>query len=277
LPFPGLYGTKNVAVDPAGNLYVLASPEPAADARFESLPPKLYKLAPGATSATTLEFPGVNFRSASDVAVDKAGNIYFSDGSQVWLLESGKSAPIRLPFRGFSSIQAIAVDEAGNTYALGALMSNDLSFKYGAKKLAPGENRPTDLSVGDLYVPRGIAVDKAGNVYVSASIKGTGHGHVLKLPVGATTPTALPIPGLIEPRHMAFDSAGDIFVTDGFSKAFYELPNAGGPAVKVPVPASTHGVAVDSQDTLYVLTNAITDKKDQIVRPGQVLKIAPDK
>ncbi|OBK12514.1 hypothetical protein [Mycobacterium asiaticum] len=277
LPFPGLHPTKAMGVDGAGNIYVLASIAPPPDAgTFDSLPAQLFKLTPGGSAATTLDVPGVDLRMASDLAVDKAGNIYFSTGAQVWFVESGKS-PIRLPFRGFSSIQAIAVDGTGNTYAVGGLLGSlsDRNLKYGAKKLAPGENRPTDLSFGDLFLPRGIEVDDAGNVFICAGVRGGGHGRVLKLPAGATAPMTLPIPDLLEPRHVAFDSSGNIFVADAFGRGFFELP-AGGSVVKVPLAANSNDIAVDSADTLYVLTSAVSDKSDKISRPGQVLKIPPD-
>ncbi|MBX9978518.1 MAG: hypothetical protein K2Z76_02980 [Mycobacterium gordonae] len=275
LPFPGLGVTESVGVDGAGNIYALASL--VGDGSFESMPTMLFKLAPGAGDAVAVDIPGVNVRSATDLEVDQAGNIYYSEGSQVWFLEAGKTSPMRLQFRGFSRIDAITFDTAGNVYAVGGLLTSDLKLKYGVKKLAPGENRPTDLSFSDLYVPRGIAVDKAGNVYVSSGVEGTGHGKVFKLAPGATTATALPIPDLLEPRQVAFDSAGNIFVADGFGRRFFELPADGGGPIAIPIPASSHGVAVDSADNLYVLTGAVANKSDKTVQPGQVLKIVPEK
>lgn len=276
LPFPGLYMPKNVAVDGTGNVYALASTIGAPDAgMFENNPDKIWKLARGATETTTLQFPVVDVRSATDLAVDRAGNIFFSDSRSVWEVASGKPDPIRLPFRGFSSIQAVTVDQAGNVYALGALMGDVSPVKYGAKKLTPGENRPTDLPSLDLYVPRGIEVDKAGNVYICSSVKGAGHGQVLKISAGTNTTTVLPIPGLLEPRHVAFNSAGDMFVADGFVGAFFELPAAGGDAKKILLPAFSNGITVDSEDNLYVATAASTDRAGKLKAPGQVLKIKP--
>ncbi|OBK23960.1 hypothetical protein [Mycobacterium asiaticum] len=277
LPFPGMYPTKSLAVDGAGNIYVLASIAPPPDAgMFDSNPAQLFKLTPGGSGPTTLEFPGVDLRSASDLTVDQAGNIYVSVGAQVWFIEAGKSTAIRLPFRGFSSIQAIAVDTAGNVYAVGGLLTGDMALKYGAKKLAPGENRPTDLAFSDIFLPRGMAVDKAGNIYICAGVKGTGHGRILKLAAGATAATALPIPDLIEPRHVAFDSAGNIFIADGFGRGFFEWPVDGGSVVKVPLVANSYDVAFDSTNNLYVLTSAVSDRSDKLVQPGRVLKIPPD-
>ncbi|OBJ79606.1 hypothetical protein A9W97_30025 [Mycobacterium gordonae] len=275
LPFPGLGVTTSVGVDGAGNIYALASL--VGEGSFDSMPTMLFKLAPGAGDAAAVDIPGVNVRSATDLKVDQAGNIYYSEGAQVWVLEAGKTSPMRLQFRGFSKIDAIAFDAAGNVYAVGGMLSSDLKLKYGVKKLAPGENRPTDLSFSGLYVPKGIAVDKAGNVYVSSGIENTGHGKVVKLAPGATSTTTLPIPDILEPRQIAFDSAGNVFVADGFGRRFFELPAGGGSAISIPIPASSHGVAVDSADNLYVLTGAIADQSDKSVHPGQVLKVVPEK
>jgi serine/threonine-protein kinase len=81
----------------------------------------------------------------------------------------------------------------------------------------------------------------------------------------------------LEPRQSAFDSAGNVFVADGFGRRFFELPAGGGSAISIPIPASSHGVAVDSADNLYVLTGAIADQSDKSVHPGQVLKVVPEK
>lgn len=277
LPFPEMFPTKSVAVDGSGNIYALAAviPHPGIS-MFEPGPLQLWKLAPGASAATPVEVPGVNFRSATDLAVDKAGNLFYSEGAQVYLLEAGKSSPIRLPFRGFTSVSGIAVDDAGNTYAVGALMDEGPNVKYGARKLAPGQNRPTDLSFEGLHLPRGIAVAKDGTVYVSSNIRGTGRGQVFKLPVGATAAVVVPIPGLIEPNHIAFDDAGDIFVGDGFGKGFFQLPPGRDP-VQVALGSHAMSVAVDSAGAVYALTAARTNRSDQLVKPGQVLKIVPDR
>ena len=114
VPFPGLDIVKSLTIDSAGNVYVLSSLTAARREPVRSLPSKLMKLAAGATKTTMLEFPDLNFRAASDLEADAAGNIYFSVGSQVWELPAGASIPTRLPFRGFVTIAAIAVDTAGN-------------------------------------------------------------------------------------------------------------------------------------------------------------------
>ncbi|MDT5219798.1 MAG: serine/threonine protein kinase, bacterial [Mycobacterium sp.] len=276
VPFPGLDAAKSLAVDGAGDVFVLSALIPPQDANpFDSLPSKLFKLASGATKTTTLEFPDLNFRAASDLAADPAGNIYFSVGAQVWELEAGASIPIRLPFRGFVTVAAIAVDTAGNVYATGSLLGD--KFGYGVKKLVPGDNKPTEMSFKDLYLPRGLAVNRAGDVYVCAAVENTGRGQVLRLPAGATAAAPLPISDLVEPRRMAFDAAGSVFISDFAANGIVELPAGSTKPVKVPISAHTSSVAIDSGGNLYFTTLPSRDKAGRIVEPGRVLKVAPDK
>ncbi len=229
LPFPPLQTTKGLAVDLAGNVYALAGPMPFADAGpFDSAPLKLYKLAPGATDATVLDIADMDLQMASDLTTDSSGALYYSSGAHVYLLEPGKSNPIRLPFRGFTLITAVTTDQATNTYAVGGLARKSSGSDYGVKKLPLGENGPTDLPFKNLYVPHGIGVDSAGSVYVSTTVKDAGRGYVLKLAPGATEAEPLKIPGLIDPNRIVRDSRGDVFIGDGFARGFFQLPAGGG-------------------------------------------------
>ncbi|MHA7651288.1 hypothetical protein ACX9NE_14730 [Mycobacterium sp. ML4] len=274
LPFPGLQLPDRVDLDSAGNVYLLGSTIETDSDPFDPGRPKLLKLAAGSNGTTTIDFPGVDFRSANDMVVDAAGNVYLSDGWRVWELPVGAQYPLRLPFQGFVTISAITIDAAGNAYAAGPL-AGDEALRYGVKKLVPGDTRPTDLSFPDLYMPRGIAVDKHGDVYVAAGNRSSGKGRVLRLAAGTTTPTEVFTTGLIEPRHTAFDSAGNVFITDGYKARMSELPAGSTNPISIPLPARSYSVAFDPADNLYAATLPELDKNDRVVNPGHVLKIAP--
>ncbi|QLL09650.1 hypothetical protein [Mycobacterium vicinigordonae] len=277
LPFPAFKDSKSVAVDKAGNVYVLAAPLQSGDTGvFDIAATNLYKLAAGATAATVVDFPGAEFRGASDITVDTAGNLYYSDGADVYVLEAGKSGPMRLPFRGFTTIRAIATDSSNNTYAVGSTSGVGLRLEYKAAKLRFGDSRPVDLPFRGLRLPRGIAVDKTGTIYVSTSFENSGKGQLVKLAAGATASEPVAIPGVIEPNRIAIDSDGNVFVGDGFGKGFFMLPARGGIPVKVPLGANTNAVAVGPGDAVYVLTTAQSNRSGQFTRPGQALKLVPD-
>ncbi|WP_156686237.1 protein kinase [Mycobacterium sp. Marseille-P9652] len=278
LPFPDLNQAQSIAVDAAGGVYVLGSLTPGV-AEGDLGTRRLFTLPPSATSPTAKTVPGIDFRLASDMATDGAGNLYLCDGTSVWELAPGAPSPIRLPFRGFVNIQAIAVDAAGTAYAAGDEAGGGLDVKYGVKRLAPGDTRSTDLPFADVDLPRAVAVDKAGTVYLGDTIRGTGKGRVRKLVANADTPTALSFPGLLEASRFAIDSAGNLFVADAWQKTagLFELPAGGTTATKVPVSERASTVAVDSADNLYIAENATLDRNNRIVRPGQVLKFAPDR
>jgi len=277
LPFPGLNVPQNVAVDGTGNVYVLTSiPDPADTGLSFSTVRQIFRLAPGAASATSIDVPGVDLRLAEDLAVDTAGKLYLSDHRNVWEWTVGSPSPIRLPFRGFVTVDAVAVDAAGIVYAVGAL-SGTYDLRYGAKKLAPGDTRSTDLPFTDLYLPRGIAADKSGNVYIGDSIKGSAKGRILKLAAGTATPAPLPFPELKEPSGVAVDVAGNLFVADTFTTGVFELPVGATNPVTVPVGVRARGVTFDPASNLYVVSAATQDGSDRLTKPGQVLKVPPDR
>lgn len=278
LPFPGLDRSKAVAVDGPGNVYVLSSlPDTSGVRQMFSAPQQLFKLAPGASNATPLQFPGVDLREATDFAFDSAGNLYLCDGHNVWELATGSSAPIRLPFRGFIEINGIAVDSAGTVYAIGQLTTSGRNTEHGVKKLPVGAPEPTDLPFTGLGGAKAIAVDKAGNIYAGDSVKDTGKARVFKLAPGSSTPSELPLPAkLYEVARIAVDAAGNVFIADGFGHQLYELPAGDAKGVRLPSGANATTVAIDAAGNLYFTSAAKTDNADKVVKPGVVFKLAPN-
>ncbi len=111
LPFTGLSNTDAVAVDGAGNVYVVD----------RALPPRtdrLLKLPSGSTIQTELSPPPQRFTQCPDaMAVDTAGTVYALCGDyQVYKLPTGSGTWTVLPFTDLGSNPGLAVDTAGNLY-----------------------------------------------------------------------------------------------------------------------------------------------------------------
>jgi streptogramin lyase len=104
LPFTGITNRGELAVDPAGNVYVTDGG-------------RVKKLAAGADSQTVLPFTHLP-RNIAGMAVDSAGNVYVVDAEQkqVLKLPAGANTPIVLPFTGLRRPVKVAVDAAGRVY-----------------------------------------------------------------------------------------------------------------------------------------------------------------
>lgn len=271
LPFSDLEIVESLAADGAGNVYVLSGL--LSEARPEGLygPRHLLKLAPGASTPTEVDFPGVDVGRAIGVAADAAGNVYLCDGELVWVLAPGSSIPLALPFREFISIEAIAVDPAGTVYAVGGLPTGE---HYGVKKLPLGAASSTNLPFIGLYQPKGLAADNVGNVYVGNNFSGTNmKGQVLRLAPGGTSATEMRLPDLKYDARPAVDAAGNLYVADSARRVLM-LPVGAADAVTLDLRSGL--VAVDAAGNVYGAASAKRNRDDQLVSPGQVFKLAPD-
>ncbi|MGO4615420.1 serine/threonine-protein kinase PknD [Nocardia sp. 2YAB30] len=232
LPFTDVGLLTDVAVDPAGNVYVTDMGND-----------RVMELAAGASTPTPLPFTGLN--NPQGVAADPAGNVYVTDTSndRVVKLAAGASTATPLPFTGLKDPQGVAVDTAGDVYV--GDRGNDRVLR-----LAAGASAPTTLPFTGLQDPQGVAVDAAGNVYVTE----LSTERVLRLAAGASAPTTLPVTGLKDPQGMAVDPAGDLYVVDWGSKWVVRL--AAGASTPTPLPftglKNPQGVAVDTAGNVYV-------------------------
>jgi DNA-binding beta-propeller fold protein YncE len=107
-----------------------------------------------------------------------------------------------------------------------------------------------------LYVPVGVAVDAAGDVYVAetGNLAETGNSRVLKLAAGSATQSVLPFTGLNHPFGVAVDAAGDVYVADFDNSRVLKLAAGSATQSVLPFTDLNHpdGVAVDSAGNLYV-------------------------
>jgi serine/threonine-protein kinase len=168
LPVTGLGSLGGVAVDSAGNVYLVDKGNQ-----------RVVKLPAGANTPTVLPFTGGS--APSGVAVDSAGNVFVTmtvvhvigqgdtGTNRVLKLAAGATTQIELPFTGLKSPHGVAVDSAGNLY---------VTDDNRVLKLPAGATTQTELPFTGLKGPDGVAVDSAGNVYVADP----SNNRVLKLP-----------------------------------------------------------------------------------------------
>jgi serine/threonine protein kinase, bacterial len=231
LPFIGLRGPENVAVDRAGNIFVT-----------DHLNSRVLELPAGSHTQTELPFTGL--RGPGGVAVDAADTIFVTDylNNRVLKLPAGSHTQTELPFIGLHEPRDVGVDTLGNVY-----VTDNLSRVL---KLSVASQTQTELPFTGLIMPDDLAVDAAGNIYVADY----GNNRVLKLPAGSHTQAELPYKGLNEPVGVAVDTAGNAYVTDCFNNQVLKLPPGSDTQVVLPLTGirDATGMTVDSNGNVYV-------------------------
>ncbi len=235
LPFTGLNNPVGVAVDTAGDLYVI-----------DRINNRVLKLAAGSSAQAVLPLTGL--KNPLGVAVDTTGNLYVTDtnNNQVLELAAGSATQSVLPFTGLKWPAGVAVDTSGDLYVVDAGNNQVL-------KLAAGSGSQAVLPFIGLNFPDGVAVDAAGNLYVTD----LPNNQVLELAAGSATQSVLPFTGLNHPGGVAVDSAGNLYVADLSNGRVLKL--AAGSATPTVLPFTglngPYGVAVGAAGNLYVTDN----------------------
>ena len=251
------YNPYGVAADSAGNLYVAdTSNHTIRKVTPGNLVTTLAGLAGNAGSANGTG-SSARFSAPEGVAVDSAGNVYVAENSNhtirkvtpggvvttlAGLAGSYGSADGTGSNARFYYPRGVAADSAGNLYVAD-------TYNRTIRKVTPGGVVTTLAGVAgsygsadgtgsaaQFYVPYGVAVDSAGNVYVADSCNGT----IRKVtPAGVVTTLA----GLAEsygsadgsgslarfaaPCGVAVDSAGNVYVGDTGNETIRKITPGG--------------------------------------------------
>jgi hypothetical protein len=250
VPITGLFNPVDVAVDPAGDVFVADQGE------------GVIKYTPG-QGQVTLAFP-TNVGGATAVGVDPAGDVFagFRNGNVVgtgslWEIPNGGTAR-QLPVTGLTDPDAIAMADntVGYVSDFGSLNQNGglgggggvisystsgtianitgslrasgvaynpitglvyyTDFDGGALYKSNGVTVGTPVSAPDLTFPFGVAVDPTGDVFVGNV---PANHQIIELPAGGGE---LNLPFAASVSSPALDAAGDVFATDG--QKVFELP-----------------------------------------------------
>ena len=293
-------GPAGVAVDTAGNVYV-------ADNNNHLI----RKISPagvvttlagtvGAAGSTNATGTDAKFRSPNGVAVDTVGNVYVADTSN-HLIRKISPAGVVTTLAGtaaiagannatgtdasFSFPQGVAVDTAGNVYVadygnhlIRMISPVGVVTTLAGNDQAAGSTNATGTDAS-FFLPKGVAVDTAGNVYVADT-----SNHLIRMisPAGVVTTLAGTVrtagstnatgtdASFSEPFGVAVDTAGNVYVADNGNHLIRKISPAGvvttlagtvgafgfadgtGTNASFAGPA---GVAVDTAGNVYVADN----------------------
>ena len=290
-----LYDPAGMAVDGAGNLYV-------ADSGNHSI-----RRVDGAGTITTVAGTGTRgnggdggpaieaqLSSPKGVAMDGAGNLYIADTFNHQVRRVDPKGIITTVTSGLHAPRGLAVDSAGNLYIAEA-QRHRIRRVNGSGTITTVAGTATSGDSGDggpavaaqLYLPRGVAVDGADNLYIAdtannrirrvdgsgiiTTVAGSGDGRYSTGTGPAVEAT------LHRPNGVAVDSTGALYIADRLNNAIRRVDGSGiittiagsgrigfsgdgGPAVE----AELHwprGIAVDNSGNVYV-----SDTENHLIR-----------
>jgi hypothetical protein len=265
--------TGGIAVDPAGNVYVLD--------QFNN---QVFELPRGSSSGVLLPFSGLN--APEGIAVDAEGDVFVADtghnrvmelahgaatATQVELL-SAVIAPSAIAVNANATELFVAYQGTGRAAVLAQINSN---FKYSiADVLSSVTPAPGGIS---------LALTPSGNLYVADSI----NNRILEVPSGFGVPITVatnvgPVPpGLLVGQidAIAVDPSGDIFAGIG-QAAIAELPVGTGSWVQIAGTQFTMyygNLAVDVAGNVYALIDPGPDGSTSsvVVEYPTVLPVGP--
>lgn len=237
----GLLQPAGVAVDGSGDVYVIAG---GANGMVLKIPWNAGISSYGApmTVASGLI---LNAGSPAGVAVDGAGNVYFTDTQNQrvakvpWNANAGAYGAPTSVLSGSNVLLApsgVAVDGTGNVYIADASTHTVL-------KVAPDG---TQSALASNVASTSVAVDGTGDVYYSDGTANT----VTKLPWTGTafgTPVTLASAGLNVPYGLTVDENGNVYVVNGIPKTVVKVDVTVPPGLIFP---STHLEATSSPQTV---------------------------
>lgn len=247
-----------VAVDPAGNVYIV-----------ERSKTQIVKVNPqGAASLLTISGVGSGLNGPSGLALDGAGNLYIADTGNNRIVKVSPSGSGSVVSTGSVSLQSpvgIAVDASGNIFISDQTSPSGRIVEVSSGGSVSVLSITVSPSPTTLAAPAGLAVDTSGNLYIADS----GNDRIVTVAAGGTAGSVLSISGLstglANPQDVAIDGLGNVYIADSSnSRVVVVAPGGAGSvlgtgAMSLSTPV---GVAVDVSGTVYIADAGI----DQIVK-----------
>ena len=258
LPLSTLVSPSRIAVDAAGNLFILEvitgySPNNALVK--ETWNGNAYTQS---TIATGFAYP-------MGLAVDGAGNVFIADQDATDVVEetpSNGGYTRSVPFSGLGNVESVGVDGSGNVY-IGSLA-------YGLLEETPTAFGYTVSTVLRTRYAFAIAADGSGNLYVSPNDTNANALFKETLANGAYTESVIgPTAGVA----VALDGAGNVYTIQPFGDAIYKETLSGGTYTQSTLATLSGGagpITVDGEGNLYVIYSGSVLKFDYADPPSLI-------
>lgn len=186
------------------------------------------EMPPGCGSTSCMTTLGGGYVAPSGVALDGAGNIYFTDitGTYVKKMPPGCASYtcVTALGGGFNRPGGVAVDASGNVYVADTLNSS-------IKVMPPGCTSSSCVTIlggsgGPFIEPSGVSVDGQGNVFVGDAPASAAYEIPLSCIQGANNSSCVKTlgSGFIEPNNVAVDAEGNAYVVDTQFGSVFEIP-----------------------------------------------------
>jgi tripartite motif-containing protein 71 len=246
-PVTGFNGPYALAIDSKNNVYV-------GDTGNNLVKQYVNGFQSSWPSGKAKSASGLAYTSPKAIAADSLGNIYVvGSGSTVSKYDANGNLVTTYAASLSATLSGVVVNSAGTTlYVSDAGNSQIVSIALPAGGLNSGFGTSGKLTT--TYVPYGLAIDTAGNLYVA----GTDNNVHIYTSTGANGSPVSTVPGFNKPYAVALDASNNLYVSDSGNGQVEEFnvsgltgsPNniIGKGTLSIP-----EGIALDSSANVYVV------------------------
>ena len=201
---------------------------------------------------------GGTIDNTGDIAVDTAGNIYYTYSSTLLAkIPAGGGSPVAIDPGPTSQLSRVAVDSKGNIYLVAFTTPvNNSYFTNVVREIPADGSTPVILasftdtagtSPAQAEIS-GITLDKTGNIYLSF----WGSKTIDEIPANGGSPTIIST-GIANQSDLAIDLQGNLYIADNINNTISEIPSGGGmPITLATLTGEIWTIGVDGGGNVYV-------------------------